>query len=138
MSPEMKEPSMEKEKTLNTCIICGCLFQHSHKHPHQTCCGSIECQRVLARRRQKRCRQKRNKDAVRRKENSERQHMRYIRRKEHRQSPKPPPPPRPHLTKTTVDDYFAGLIKMFSGSQTSDEVYRIMENCRVAGRYLRL
>ena len=72
------------------------------------------------------------------KQESLRKHREYIRRREKCKPVAPSPPPRPHITQSSVDDYFIGLLKLVTVQNSADDLYGIMERCRLAGRALRL
>lgn len=129
---------MTSEPSKNICKYCGCLFHPSPKHPQQECCGSPNCRRAQARIRQRRCAKKRHKDLVRLRQESLRKHREYIRRREKCKPLAPPPPPRPHITLSSVDDYFVGLLKLVTVQNSANDLYGMMERCRLAGRALRL
>ena len=116
---------MTSEPSKNICKYCGCLFRPSPKHPQQECCGSPNCRRVQARIRQRRCAKKRHKDLARLK-------------REKCKPLTPLPPPRPHITLSSVEDYFVGLLKLVTVQNSADDLYGMMERCRLAGRALRL
>lgn len=134
----MKGKPMISGSTPKTCKFCGCLFQPSSKHPHQECCSSPQCRRAQSRIRQRRCAKKRKKDPASLQRLSTRKHKEYIRRKEHCNAVSPPPLPRPHITTTSVEDYFTGLLQIVVQPESPSEIYSLMERCRMLGRTLRL
>lgn len=132
---------MEHEKHKSHCIFCGCSFLHARNHPQQLCCSRKECKRKLDSLRQQKCRNRRNNDPVRRVENCQKQKLRYENRKKRRQNnipPKPPPSFRPPMTASAISDCLAGVFKELFNCSSADEIYRVMEIRREAGRYLRL
>ena len=137
---------MEKENQVDQrkcqCKYCGCYFEPAAKHPHQECCGGLDCLRAQAREREHRCRKKRKKNPDRLLAYCQRKHREYIRRKERKRHlfrSEPELKPIPLTIKPSeMSNVILGMMQMITQEKDAEQLSNQVSRCRDAGMALRL